>query len=278
MSHRVDGVGQMDLFGAVLASYLDGQPRSNDALYRDLADSGRLSATELDTKVPVGAAGVPFSLTKRRIRWYQQTLKEKGVLERVPGERGTWRIAERDKKGLTKAPPKVVMLGFSTDLGVALWGSCHDVFGSLTESIAVCVTSPPYALAKPRAYGNPNQSEWVDFVCRALEPIVKRLVPGGSIAINVSNDVFEPGLPSRSLVNERLTIAMADRFSMHLMDRLVWENKSKPPGPYQWASKKRMQLNTGYEPVLVFCNDPLNMRPRIPLPRRAGSPQGCPKA
>ena len=89
------------------------------------------------------------------------------------------------------------MLGFRTDLKAAFWGPCHDVFGSLIESIAVCITSPPFALAKPRVYGNPSQSERVNFVCRALEPIVNRLVPGGSIAIDVLNDVFEPGLTSR---------------------------------------------------------------------------------
>ena len=80
---------QLDLFGAVLASYMDGQARTNDSLYSDLADSGLLSESELEAKVPVGRAGVGFSLAKRRVRWYQQTLKEKGVLERVPGERGT---------------------------------------------------------------------------------------------------------------------------------------------------------------------------------------------
>ena len=249
---------QLDLFGAVLGSYLDGQPRTNDALYRDLAESGQVSESELAIKVPVGVAGAAVSPAKRRVRWYQQTLKAQGVLERVPGVRGTWRMAERDKNGLTKAPPKVVMLGFSTELGVALWGSCHDVFGSLTDSIAVCVTSPPYPLASPRAYGNPNQYEWVDWMTRVLEPIVKRLLPGGSIAVNLSNDVFEPGLPSRSLYREKFVIAMSERLGMHKMDEMVWSNPSKAPGPFQWASKRRMQLNTGYEPVLVFCNDPLN--------------------
>lgn len=257
MKPDTQGTGQLDLFSAVIASYLDGTPRSNDSIYKDLAESGHLSESELNTKVPVGKAGVGFSLAKRKVRWYQQSLRERGIIERVPGERGTWRLAERDKNDLTKAPPKVVMLGFSTELGVALWGSCHDVFGSLTENIAVCITSPPYALAKPRAYGNPNQAEWVDWMIRVLEPIVKRLVPGGSIAVNLSNDVFEPGLPSRSLYRERFVIAMHDRLGMHKMDEAIWHNPSKPPGPYQWASKQRMQLNTGYEPVLIFSNDPL---------------------
>lgn len=248
---------QLDLFGAMIGAYLDSSPRSNDDLYRELEASGHLSTADLTTKTPVGKAGVGYSLAKRRVRWWQQHLKAQGIIERVPNERGTWRLADRDRNGLTKAPPKVVMLGFSTDLGVALWGSCFDTFASLNESVAVCITSPPYPLAKPRAYGNPSAQEWVDFVCRALEPIVKRLLPGGSIAVNLSNDIFEPGLPSRSLYRERFVIAMCDRFNLHKMDDMPWVNDSKAPGPYQWASRKRMQLNTGYEPVLVFCNDPL---------------------
>lgn len=248
---------QLDLFGAVLATYMDGAPRTNNSLYETLTTRGNLSKIDLQTKVPVGTARGSYSLAKIRVRWHQQTLKRLGVLERVPEQRGTWRIVERDKNGLTRVPPNVVMLGFSTDLGLALWGSCLDGFSSLNQDIAVCITSPPYALAKPRAYGNPNQQEWVDWVCRALEPIVKRLLPGGSIAVNLSNDVFEPGLPSRSLYREKFVIAMSERLGMRKMDEIVWSNESKAPGPYQWASKQRMQLNTGYEPILVFCNDPL---------------------
>jgi site-specific DNA-methyltransferase (cytosine-N4-specific) len=40
------------------------------------------------------------------------------------------------------------------------------------------------------------------------------------------------------------------------MDTLIWNNPSKPPGPIQYASKLRVQLNTGYEPVFWFTNDP----------------------
>lgn len=248
---------QMDLFGAVLGAYIDGRPRTNADLYDELLDAGHATASDLRGRQPVGQAGAQVNTWKRKIRWWQQTLKAQGILERIPEERGVWRLADRDANGLTKAPPGVVMLGFSTDLGVALWGSCVDVFGGLTESIAVCITSPPYPLAQPRAYGNPKESEWVDFVCASLEPIVKRLLPGGSIAVNLSNDIFEPGLPSRSLYRERFVLAMADRFGLHKMDDIPWVNPSKPPGPVQWASKRRMQLNAGYEPVLVFCNDPL---------------------
>jgi len=39
----------------------------------------------------------------------------------------------------------------------------------------------------------------VDWACRVIEPIVRNLVRGGSICINVSNDVMIAGLPARSM-------------------------------------------------------------------------------
>lgn len=251
---------QSNLTLPVLQAYMEVEVLSNDQLYEFLVDGGHLEKSELETKTPVGSAGVPISVAKRRVRWWQQSMKQRGIIERVPNERGLWRLAaglvDNDKR-LTPAPPGVMMIGCSTDLGVAIWGSCLDVFGQLEENIAVCITSPPYPLSKARAYGNVTQQEWVDWICRHLEPIVKRLLPGGSIAVNISNDIFKPGLPARSTYRERFVIAMEDRFGLHKMDDIPWVNDSKPPGPYQWASKNRMQLNTGYEPIVVFCNDPL---------------------
>lgn len=247
---------QLDLFGAVIGTYIQSDTQTNEQLYQRLEASGHVSSAELAAKVPVGRSGIGYSPVKTRIRWWQQRLKEQGIIERVPERRGTWRLAERDKHDLTKAPPKVMMLAHSTELGAAVWGSCFDFFGGFNESIAVCITSPPYPLAKARHYGNPSEREWVDFVCRALEPIVERLLPGGSIACNLSNDIFEAGLPSRSIYRERFVIAMVERFGLHKMDDMPWPS-NKAPAPYQWSSRERMQLRTGYEPVLVFCNDPL---------------------
>lgn len=253
---------QGDLFAPVLQAYMDEPVLSNDQLYARLVAAGHLSPSELDAKTPVGRDAAPVNLAKRRIRWWQQDMKKLGIIERLPQERGKWKLAagrpaDEDGEMLTPAPPGVMLLGMSTRLGVAVWGSCLDVLGGLEQSIAVCVTSPPFPLAKARAYGNVSESEWVDWICRHLEPVVKRLLPGGSIAVNISNDIFEPGLPSRSLYRERFVLAMCERFGLHRMDSIVWANSSKPPGPYQWASRNRMQLNTGYEPIYVFCNDPL---------------------
>lgn len=94
-------------------------------------------------------------------------------------------------------------------------------------------------------------------MCASIEPLVRSLAPGGSVVLNLTNDAFVTGSPARSTYLERLVIAMEDRLSLHLMDRLVWSNPSKAPGPIQWASKERCQLNVGFEWLAWFCNSPL---------------------
>lgn len=235
---------QLDLFESVARAYVAaaGDSLSNDELYARVAQIAGVDRAEMDAQSPIGQKGTPRSVMKRKIRWHQQTLKAMGVLEHVPGKRGVWRVAEHAGGDLHRAQAGVKVVAFSTDLGVAIWGACRDVFQNFDEPIHLCVTSPPYPLARPRAYGNPKESEYVDFLCNALEPIVRALVPGGSICLNLSNDIFLPGLPARSLYRERLMLALHDRLGMYKMDDLVWHNPSKPPGPTYWASIDRKSV------------------------------------
>ena len=244
---------QMDLFEGVLGIYLRGGEVSNSALYDGLAEQGSVARDDLEAQTEIGRRGDKCCVAKRRLRWIQQTLKALGVLERIPERRGSWRVTSAAKAELTPAPAHVSMLGFSTELGIALWSSC-DVLARLDEPIVCAVTSPPYALARPRRYGNPPLSEYVDFVCKCMEPIAKNLAHGGSVALNISNDIFEAGSPARSLYRAHLVIALNSRLGWELLDELVWFNPSKAPGPVRWASLERMQLNVAYEPVYVFTN------------------------
>ncbi len=247
----------LDLFEHVAQAYA--QPvsgkLSNTELYR-MAAGRALTPNEIAKhKAPLGRACTMHNTFNRKVRWHQQTLRQLGLLERTPGQRSVWQLTAKGKKQLQTVPDGVVELGFSTELGVSILGNCRDVFSKINEPVFCVLTSPPYPLRNPRAYGNPPISEYIDFICGVLEPIVANLVEGGNVALSLSNDIFEQGSPARSLYLERLTIALEDRLGLRLMDRLIWKS-NKPPGPYQWASKERMQLNTAYEPVLWFSNNP----------------------
>lgn len=256
---------QLELFGPVLEAYASSDGAvSNDALYDQVAQAHGKTRCQWDRPSPVGKAGVMHSIERRKVRWFQQSLRELGLIERTEGPRGYWRATEklrsvRGKNELTPAPRKMVLLGFNTALGVSLWADAMDVFPIINEPIHLCLTSPPYPLARARAYGNPSQDEYVDWVCRLLEPIIQNLVPGGSICLNVSNDIFLPGLPARSLYRAELLLALCKRFGLYLMDEIIWHDPTKAPGPLIWASKHRFQLNVAWEPVYWLTNDPMRV-------------------
>jgi site-specific DNA-methyltransferase (cytosine-N4-specific) len=253
---------QLDLFASVLHAYSKDEDGvlANSRLYEKVAQSAGIPADDAIRRTPIGESGELHSPFKRKVRWYQQTLKAAGILERVDGERGVWRLTKPAAKDLSRIDPTVSVVGFSTDLGIAILGSCDTVFASIDSPITLVVTSPPYPLASARKYGNPSEPEYVDWICRTLEPVIKNLVPGGSICLNVSNDIFQKGSPARSMYCERLLLALNDRFGLHLMDRLIWENPQKPPGPFQYASKARTQLNVAYEPIYWLTNDPSRVK------------------
>lgn len=80
-----------------------------------------------------------------------------------------------------------------------------------------------WKLTKARSYGNVPLSMYVDWIVNTIAPVVKNMVAGASICINLSNGKFVPGSPARSTYLERLTLALEDRLGLHLMDRLISE-------------------------------------------------------
>lgn len=253
----------ISLFDHVAFAYADREQLDNTTLYGEVGHLSGIGKDTISEKSPIGQSGQARSVGARKIRWYQQTLKQMGLLEKVEDMRGVWRLTNEGRKkvdSLKRINDGFSMLAFSTKLGIAIWGDARSVFSKISEPITLCLSSPPYPLKNPRAYGNPSESEYVDWLCLQLEPIIKNLTDEGSIVLNVGNDVFEAGMPSRSLYRERLVLALCDRFGLHKMDEIPWVNLSKAPGPLYWASINRQQLNVGWEPVYWFANNPLKCK------------------
>lgn len=243
---------QITLFDDVLSVYSDSsQTIDNKSLYQKLVEKNSISEKQLHAK------NGDVNVIKRKIRWIQQTLKQLGLISKSE-KRGEWSFSNHKK--LEISPPNRTLIAFSTYLGIALWSECHSVFSQIDEPIHLCLTSPPYPLKNPRAYGNASEMEYVDWLIRQIEPIVKHLVPGGSIVLNVGNDIFLNKSCARSLYRERLVIALSEKLGLYKMDELVWHNPCRPPGPLLYASIDRTQLNATWDPIYWFTNDPSKVR------------------
>lgn len=225
-------------------------PLTNQQLYDALAERGY----NKDNYQEVGQSGKRHNLFYRRVRWVQQSLKKRSLVLRTG--KNAWELSGKRKIELRSIGAAQSVIAMSTSLGIAIWGKSEVIGRSvIDEPVHLILSSPPYPLKVARAYGNPAIDEYIDFLTMVIEPWIDRLAPGGSIALNVSNDIFEDGSPARSTYLEEMTIALKRRLGLHLMDRMPWVS-NKAPGPIQWASLERTQLNVGYEHIIWFTNDP----------------------
>ncbi len=252
---------QLSLFEDFAMIYANRGEVTNEVLYERIAVLNNITKEELNKLEPIGKDERKYSKLKRKLRWYQQELKHLGLLERVDGRRGVWKLTEEGKAKvqLHKINSSFQMLAFSTKLGIALWGDARKVFSKSTEPIHLMLSSPPYPLQEPRAYGNVQEKEYVDWLCSMIEPIVKNLVEGGSIVLNISNDISLKKSPAKSMYKERLVLALHDRLGLYKMDEIPWVNTSKIPSN-AWATQKKIQMLPGWEPILWFTNNPACVR------------------
>jgi hypothetical protein len=134
---------QLGLFDGVLAAYAGGNALSNAQLYTKLGDDLGLDEKLWSEKTAIGKSGQLHSPLKRQVRWYQQTLKSLGLLEKDGGVRGQWRLTEKGAKKLTPAEDSKVLLGFSTHLGLALWSKAESAMPSLGQPVHLVLSSFP---------------------------------------------------------------------------------------------------------------------------------------
>lgn len=252
-----DDSNQLSLWKSVADLYTSAGDReiSNAEMYEAARIGAGLSQSDFEAKIPIGKDGVERSPLARTARWCQQDMRLKNVIEKVPNKRGVWRLTNEAKTKLHQIERGFVIVGFSTSLGVALWADCRDAMRCIEGEISLVLSSPPYALRDPRAYGNLTGQDYIDCICSMVEAVMPKLARGASLALNLSNDCFIHKLPARELFTERLTIALCDRLGLFKMDTLIWR-ANKAPAPMQWASRTRQQLNTAFEPILWLSPSP----------------------
>ena len=131
---------------------------------------------------------------------------------------------------------------FRTPSGEAVVGDSMDVLASLdAESVDLVLTSPPFALLRQKTYGNADQADYVDWICR-FAPLVRRVLkPTGSYVIDLGG-AYQRGKPVRSLHQYRMLIRHVDEFGFHLAEEFFWHNPSKLPSPIEWVNKRKIRV------------------------------------
>jgi DNA modification methylase len=136
--------------------------------------------------------------------------------------------------------PLRITPAYTTAWGRAYHADALDVLRRLpSDTTALVLTSPPFALRRQKAYGNVAATEYVDWFWPFAEEIYRILRPDGSFVLDLGG-TWNPGTGTRSLYQYELLLRLTKIF--HLAQDFYWYNPSKLPTPAQWVTIKRTRV------------------------------------
>lgn len=138
---------------------------------------------------------------------------------------------------------------YSTEKGKAIIGNSLELMKELPDnSINLVITSPPFALSRPKEYGNKDQEEYIDWILEFTNEVKRIITLDGSFVIDLGG-AYQKGIPIRSLYNYRLLIRMCDEQGWKLAEEFFWYNPAKLPSPIEWVNKRKIRAKDSVNTV-----------------------------
>lgn len=147
---------------------------------------------------------------------------------------------------------------YRTSLGRALLGDSLDVMRELpSKSVSLIVTSPPFPLTfrKKPPYSSVGEEGFVEW----FEPYAKEcrrlLKDNGSFVVDLGG-VWNKGMPTKSLYQFRLALALVDRVGFHFAQDFYWYNPASLPAPAEWVNVRRVRVKSAVNQVFWLSKSP----------------------
>lgn len=138
---------------------------------------------------------------------------------------------------------------YKTKKGKAIVGNSLELMKSIPDnSINLVMTSPPFALQRPKEYGNKDQVDYIDWILEFTKEIKRIVTEDGSFVIDLGG-AYQKGSPIRSLYNFRLLIRMCDEQGWNLAEEFFWYNPAKLPSPIEWVNKRKIRAKDSVNTV-----------------------------
>ena len=140
---------------------------------------------------------------------------------------------------------------YRTQRGRAYVGDSLQLLAELPDSsIDLVLTSPPFALQRQKTYGNVEETDYVKWIRPFGEEVFRVLKDGGSFVLDLGG-AYRSGVPSRSLYNFRVLLALCDEVGFSAED-FYWFNPAKLPSPIEWVNKRKIRAKDSVNTVWWF--------------------------
>lgn len=138
---------------------------------------------------------------------------------------------------------------YETDLGKAYVGDARHLLAQLgDETVDLVVTSPPFALQRQKAYGNEDQTAYVDWLLGFCNDVHRVLRPTGSFVLDLGG-AYVKGRPVRSLYNYRVLVRLCEELDFRLAEEFFWHNPARLPSPIEWVNKRKIRVKDSVNTV-----------------------------
>jgi DNA modification methylase len=144
-----------------------------------------------------------------------------------------------------------------TPLGTAYWADSIQLMTNMIEpqSVDLIVTSPPFGLVRKKEYGNADADEYVQWFRPFAQEFKRVLKPQGSLVIDIGG-AWKPGLPTKSLYQYELLVALCKEFEFHLAQEFFWWNPSRLPTPAEWVNIRRIRVKDAVNSIFWLSPTP----------------------
>jgi DNA modification methylase len=148
---------------------------------------------------------------------------------------------------------------YATDLGEAWVGDAIETlhFACADESVDLILTSPPFALQRPKEYGNESQQSYKDWFLPFADEFWRILKPTGSFVIDLGG-AWEAGQPVKSIYAFELLVSLCRRPNRPfvLAQDFYWYNPARLPSPAQWVTVERVRAKDAVNCVWWLSKGP----------------------
>jgi site-specific DNA-methyltransferase (cytosine-N4-specific) len=139
---------------------------------------------------------------------------------------------------------------YHTRKGRMLLGSIEDALESRAlkvwrNKVNLILTSPPFPLSTPKAYGNRTGGEYLKWLAELAPKFAGLLAPDGSLVIEIGN-AWEKGKPIMSTLPIEALLAVKQGGEFNLCQQFVCHNPTRLPGPAEWVNVRRIRVKDNY--------------------------------
>jgi DNA modification methylase len=147
---------------------------------------------------------------------------------------------------------------YETRFGRAYLGDALDLMHRLrSDSVDLIVTSPPFPLTfqKKKPYGSVQADEFVSWFLPFADEFRRLLKPEGSLVIDIGG-VWNRGVPTRSLYQYYLLVALHEKVGFHFAQDFYWYNPGALPAPAEWVNVRRIRVKSTVNLVWWLAKTP----------------------